>query len=632
MSIPVIGRLAGRRLSGAAIATALAIAALPTLPAQAADEAGVARMQACTPTTADFVSLEAAPEVAGTIPIGAGMHRLWDLGVTWKDVNPAPGTFTWTALDAQVAKAEASGARPLLVLGMTPAWAAANPGAGDPRWGLGTASPPRDVNDWRAYVTAVVDRYGSRIAAYELWNEANLATFWTGTADQMAELTAAAYEIIKAKQPQATVLLPSVTLRLRPSMRRFMNPFLVSLGNRGNPFDAFAIHTYPAGNLGAQDRVNDIVYWQSTVVNQVGAGSPILDRPIFDTEVNFGLAGPGATPGRAYSDAEGAALIQQTYLDSRNLGIDATFWYLYTAAPYNLLGVQLWQGAPAALDAWQATRRVFAAGTPCPAAGAPNPFEVDRQLAAVSSARPEQAGKVTVLDAGQPVASLPAPAITGPSLSVSEGAWSLSAQAPTVRSTAAFGSPATGTITLTGSGYAPGAVAYAWLLGAPTFLGSARADGAGGFTTTVTIPADTPAGSTSLQVNGFLPSGTVRSASIGLQVFGSATSPARGSLDFAGGKRKLDDRARAALRDLVAALPKAASTRTVVTAYLPTTSATSASTRKQARALARKRARNVARYLGKAGLAGSIQVRIADPDRRSAEQSAPNRVVVEISW
>ncbi|MFM7146227.1 MAG: hypothetical protein ACKOW5_07810, partial [Actinomycetales bacterium] len=136
--------------------------------ARAADEAGVARMQACTPTSADFVSLEAAPEVSGAIPISAGMHRLWDLGVTWKDVNPAPGTFTWTALDAQVAKAEASGARPLLVLGMTPTWAAANPGAGDPRWGLGTASPPRDINDWRAYVSAVVDRYGSRIAAYEV--------------------------------------------------------------------------------------------------------------------------------------------------------------------------------------------------------------------------------------------------------------------------------------------------------------------------------------------------------------------------------------------------------------------------------------------------------------------------------
>ena len=78
---------------------------------RAADVNGVARMHACTPPSSNFVSLEVAPEVTGAIPISAGMHRLWDLGVTWKDVNPAAGSFTWTALDAQVAKAEAAGAQ-----------------------------------------------------------------------------------------------------------------------------------------------------------------------------------------------------------------------------------------------------------------------------------------------------------------------------------------------------------------------------------------------------------------------------------------------------------------------------------------------------------------------------------------
>jgi len=605
-----------------ACTAALAMLGASTSPAHAADEAGVARMQACTQTSADFVSLEVAPEVTGTVPIGAGMHRLWDLGVTWKDVNPSPGTFTWAALDAQVAKAEAAGARPLLVLGMTPAWAAANPNAGDPRWGLGTASPPRDINDWRAYVGAIVDRYGSRIAAYEVWNEANLATFWTGSADQMADLTAAAYEIVKAKQPNALVLLPSVTLRLRPSMRRFMNPFLVALGARGNPFDAFAIHTYPAGNLGPQDRVNDIVYWQSTVVNQVGVGSPILDRPIFDTEVNFGLAGPGPTSGRAYSDAEGAALIKQTYLDSRNLGIDATFWYLYTAAPYSLLGVQLWQGAPAALDAWQTIRRVFAAGTPCPTPGAPDPFEVDRLLAPVTLATPVQAGKVTVLDNGQPTSVGPA-TITGASLKASDAAWSLNLQAPTVRSSAAFGSTAAGSIAIQGSGYAPGSTVYLWLTGSSTFLANTRADAGGAFSTTVTIPAGTRAGLDTVQVNGFLPTGSVRSASIGTAVFASATSPARSTVTFADGKRRLDGSARSSLRDLVTGLPVGVATRTVVTGYLPADTA-----RKKARTLARKRAKRVVATLRGSGLTGSIQITLL----RANTRSQGNEVAVQITW
>jgi hypothetical protein len=50
-------------------------------------------MHACAPATSNCVSLEVAPDVTGAIPTRAGMHRLWDLGVTWKDINPTAGSF-----------------------------------------------------------------------------------------------------------------------------------------------------------------------------------------------------------------------------------------------------------------------------------------------------------------------------------------------------------------------------------------------------------------------------------------------------------------------------------------------------------------------------------------------------------
>lgn len=328
--------------------------------------AGLNRMRQCTPTTRAFVSLEVAPEVKGRPKARAGMHRLWDLKVTWRDVNPERGRFDWTVLDQRIAEVEAAGAEPLLVLGMTPQWAAVDPNAGDPRWGTGSASPPRDPEDWRAYVNAVVDRYGSRIAAYEVWNEASLRTFWTGTANDMASLTAIAYQAIKAKQPTATVLAASVTTRLRRPMELFMNQYLDSLGGYGYPFDGFAIHTYPAGNVGPDARFDDITNWQQVVVERVGPDSPVLDKMVWDTEVNYGLAGPGPRPATAFSDEQGAELITRTYADSRRLGIDATFWYMYTATPFSLLGVQLWSGTPTTLDAWSAMRKRFAAGAdPC---------------------------------------------------------------------------------------------------------------------------------------------------------------------------------------------------------------------------------------------------------------------------
>ena len=126
-------------------------------PAQAAEPApidtytlkveGLKQLQASGGGSNQF-SLSVAPQVGwdagleGLRPPAASMYRLWDMQVAWKDVNPAQGVFTWSALDRRVALVESWGGKPLLVLGLTPQWAAKDPAAGDPRWGAGTASPP----------------------------------------------------------------------------------------------------------------------------------------------------------------------------------------------------------------------------------------------------------------------------------------------------------------------------------------------------------------------------------------------------------------------------------------------------------------------------------------------------------
>ena len=470
------------------------IASLLIAPGATANEvSGVARMQACTPPSAAFVSLGAAPEVQGVIPLTAGMHRLWDLGVAWKDVNPAPGVFDWKTLDAEVAQVEESGSTPLLVLGMTPGWAAADPGAGDPRWGLGTASPPRETSYWRDYVAAVVDRYGARIPAYQIWNEPNLTTFWSGNPEQMAQLTKEAYDVIKAKQPQAIVVAPSIGLRLAARMRNFTRAFMGALSTRGFPVDALAIHTYPAGTGGPADRVALVTDWQNVVVESVGATSPVLDLPVWDTEVNYGLAGPGPRPGRSFTDAEAAALIRQTYADSLSLGIDATFWYLYTAAPFPVLGAQLWSGAPDALSAWASVARAFAPGSPC-ALTAPTSdrFAVDAQLALQSRTVPS--GSAVVSTGQAPVQTL----------EVKDGRvggtdWSVSLQENAAG--------ATQSITITG--LMPQSPAYLW---SGNRFGAYLLTDASGNGSAVIEQADVQ----SVQVNGFAPSGEVRSVTMSL--------------------------------------------------------------------------------------------------------------------
>lgn len=615
--------MTGLRTRGLALALA-GLAALMALesasPAAAVDPAGLARFQSCSPTTDAFVSLEAAPEVTGPIPLGAGLHRLWDLGVAWRDVNPAPGQFRWDTLDAEIAQVEASGSRPMLVLGLTPQWAAANPNAGDPRWGPGTASPPKNNADWQAYVQAVVDRYGKRIAAYEVWNEANLQTFWTGTPEQMAQLTAEAYAIIKASQPDAIVLTPSVTTRLRGPMRTFMRRFLPAAAGLNYPFDVFAIHTYPAGNQGTEGRVADITNWQGVVVDAVGATSPVLDRPIWDTEINYGLAGPGSVPGRAYSDAEGAALLVQTFLDSQRLGIDATFWYLYTAAPYSLLGVQLWEGTPITRSFWEASRRVFAAGTACPTAPDAKPFDVDAQLA-VRAVNPVPApGTAVVTTSADATPRAQKPSISASTVTVTAADWSITAATRSRSSRWPWSAYVGDTVTWRATGLAPASRVYLWEATTGAFLGAATTDAAGAASGSATVPPAT--GGRALQWNGFAPDGSVRQVTVGVQVLARATSPARTTVRFADGSGRIDAPARARLQDLAGSLPPG------VTTSVRLGAAVAAGASAAERRLARDRMTAVQTALRKAGVTGAVTRTVTQATSAAAERA----VTVAISF
>ena len=313
--------------------------------------------------TNDQFSLGLAPEEGGSPGVPAGYIRLWDVKTAWRDINPAPGVWDWSLLDEEIDQVERAGAKVLLVLGLTPQWAAKDPSAGDPRWGAGSASAPADPSTFSAYVTAVMQRYGGRVAAVEVWNEANLRTFWVGSADEMADLTKRAYDAVKAISPGTTVLAASTTTRLVGPLKTYYVPYVAALKARGFPFDAWSIHSYPAANVGPAARYADIVKWRTYLQQGTGDGSAALGKPVWDTEVNYGVAGPGAIPDRNIDDATGAALLARTYLDSMRAGIESTFWYLWTAGFYDLIGVQLNAGTPQTITAYTTVRDWTAGAT-----------------------------------------------------------------------------------------------------------------------------------------------------------------------------------------------------------------------------------------------------------------------------
>lgn len=53
--------------------------------------------------------------------------RIWDIGVTWRDIHLGVDVYDWSRLDAVVGQIEGMGARITYVVGATPQWLAKDP-------------------------------------------------------------------------------------------------------------------------------------------------------------------------------------------------------------------------------------------------------------------------------------------------------------------------------------------------------------------------------------------------------------------------------------------------------------------------------------------------------------------------
>jgi GH35 family endo-1,4-beta-xylanase len=276
--------------------------------------------------------------------INFGSLRLWDNATSWTNIETSKGVFDWTNLDRAVSNANQNGVTDfLMVLSGTPTWAT------NQRNPISLPAPnasgvPANMADWDDWVRAVATRYKGKITNYQPWNEANLKTFYTGTPAQMADLTKRAHDIIKSIDPSATIVAPSTGLRLNGALQRFYPKFLQELKARNWPVDVWSAHTYPNSLGTTNDRRELANKWIDLLK---AAKAPNL--PLWDTENNYGLGGPGPDfPEQDIKGTKAASWTAVTYLDALRLGISRV--YIYQWGPYNdLWGIQYKDGAPGAI-------------------------------------------------------------------------------------------------------------------------------------------------------------------------------------------------------------------------------------------------------------------------------------------
>jgi hypothetical protein len=186
-----------------------------------------------------------------------------------------------------------------------------------------------------------------------VWNEASYTNFWDGTPEQMAELTERAYTIIKEVDPDAQVVSASPALRLAPRYQKFFPAYVKALAAKDWPVDVIAVHTYPAADGDPSDRGALLAQVKEDLA---AAGAP-AELPLWDTELNYGLAGPGDLPKQEITGARAAGFVVRTYIDDLRYGVDRSYWYIYTQQPYDLLGIQVFPGSDGeqgffAIDDW----------------------------------------------------------------------------------------------------------------------------------------------------------------------------------------------------------------------------------------------------------------------------------------
>ena len=325
-----------RILIAAALTASLAVTGLTAVPAQAVTGGPVD----------DIAFGMHVPQISQgeTTSVNDGSIRLWDSGVAWGQVEQKKGKYWWNGLDAAIQNANNQGLSIMYVLGSTPKWAASNTKQGTyPN--KGAASNPKSIKDWKNWVTAVVKRYGNSIDSYQIWNEANLTTFWQGTPKQMAKLTQEAYKIIRKYDPTAKVVAASTTLRLQSAYKKFFPSYLKELKKLKWPVDVISVHGYPASSGTPADRAALIQQAQADMKK----GKVPASKPLWDTEVNYGIAGPGSgNPRRVIDGADAAAWVAQTYLDNIRLGVGRAYWY-YWFNNSNLVGIQMFNGTAGAL-------------------------------------------------------------------------------------------------------------------------------------------------------------------------------------------------------------------------------------------------------------------------------------------
>ncbi len=285
---------------------------------------------ACTPATATDVrvrhGLFGMHDASGLSAdrLRPGSVRLWDTGTQWQQIETTRGHYDWSHLDALVRNAHRHHQHVTMVVAMTPSFYAARP-----------TDPPRRIARYKAFVHALMKRYRSfhgyrGINAYQVWNEGNIATFWTASPARLAQLTRAMDEVRDNVDPQARVIGPAMVTRLRYEMKGLSAFYRQRV--HGVPVwrfvDAVSLNLYPEPRYHRRPGTpEDSMRLLARARHRLDRAGVPRSEPVWNTEINYGMGRGTAT--KRISGTRQAAYVVRTYLLNAAAGVKRVDWYRY---------------------------------------------------------------------------------------------------------------------------------------------------------------------------------------------------------------------------------------------------------------------------------------------------------------
>lgn len=256
---------------------------------------------------------------------GFGSWRLWDADAAWPNLEPERGRWDFARLDRYVAMARLAGVEILLPLGLSPRWASARPGERS-SYSPGNAAEPRDLEDWRNYVRTVATRYKGRIRDFEIWNEPNEVSFFSGTPEKLVELTCEAQRVLKSVSPDNRLVSPSMVGEGREP--ELLGAFLEKGGK--NCIDIVGYHFYVP--KGPPEALTALVGRVRAVMKKAGVG----DLPLWNTESGWWIENGDRTPETGadprwmrISVAQSGAWVARALIVGRAAGLERFYWYAW---------------------------------------------------------------------------------------------------------------------------------------------------------------------------------------------------------------------------------------------------------------------------------------------------------------